>query len=119
MYLLEIYKKGFDLNDIDTPYSIPIYSKKGSECEIEEVYFCMDGYWAYPTYPDICKLIRGDTCSIDGKSTVISGCQNNILNYGESCDYAGDGCGSDCQPAPGYQCFPNNTCSLLCGNSKV
>lgn len=32
VYLIEIYKKAFDLNYIDTFFSLPIYSKTGSLC---------------------------------------------------------------------------------------
>ena len=62
------------------------------------MYFCKDGYWGYPTFPDICRLSIGDVCSLDGLSTVISKCKNNVIDQGEICDNTAPGCASNCQP---------------------
>ncbi len=49
----------------------------------------------------------------------IYGCKNSVINLGETCDNTDPGCGSDCQPTTGYECFSNNTCSLICGNGVI
>lgn len=95
-----------------------MFSKNGSECQIDEVYFCEDGYWAYPTYPDISRIMAGDKCSTNGSGTVISLCGNGVISTGEGCDYVGTGC-TNCQPSTGYECFTNNTCKLQCGNGVL
>ncbi len=47
-------------------------------------------------------------------------CKNGIVDSGELCDNTFPGCGDNCLPEKGYECFPkNNTCITKCGNGIV